>query len=51
MADEKEKGTPIFGIDIWEHAYYLKHQNVRADYLVDIWHVINWKQVSENYAG
>ena len=43
------KGTPILGIDVWEHAYYLKYQNKRADYLTSIWNVINWNEVSENY--
>lgn len=43
------KGTPILGIDVWEHAYYLKYQNKRADYLTSIWNVIDWNQVSENY--
>lgn len=41
------KGTPIFGIDVWEHAYYLKYQNKRADYLKGLWSIINWKQVDE----
>lgn len=44
-----EKGTPIIGVDVWEHAYYLKHQNRRADYLRDWWQVINWKQAAQNY--
>lgn len=44
------QGTPIFGIDVWEHAYYLKYQNKRPDYLEAIFNVVDWEAVAKNFA-
>ncbi len=45
----EQKGTPILGLDVWEHAYYLKYQNKRADYVAGFWELIDWEVVAERY--
>ncbi len=50
LMESKGEWTPILGIDVWEHAYYLKYKNLRADYVKAFFEVVDWKEVADNYS-